>query len=180
MSKDLFRASAPLRKAFGVEPFYNALAPSVNADGEAFLHELCHVVSLENSGVRVKLASAWKKNAYTSQALSELVNNALDEMTPEARYENECETLAIELLLLESNGFVDIREKPEKLGVFLRPIWSSQPASLRRYFKRSFKKFVLRILELRDDPRTREAAPKVVQRAQYWRNKCSPPTRKNG
>jgi len=176
MNQDLFAQSAPLKKTFGVESFTNALR-HVNKDGEAFLHELCHVLSLEHRGVVVELKDSYRSNPGWSLCLSNRVDAAVQSLEPLARSENECEALAIELLLMESSGHIDIRRKPETLGIFLRDIWEGQPALLRRkMFNRSFRKFVLHILELRDQDWIRDAASKAPHRVRYWRNKCASPS----
>jgi len=176
MNQDLFAQSAPLKKAFGVESFTSALQ-HVNKDGEAFLHELCHVLALEHRGVVVELKDAFGVQSFRSGCLSDRVDEAISTLEPLDRAENECETLAIELLLMEASGHIDIRRKPESLGIFLKDIWDGQPTVLRRkMFKRSFRQFVLRILELRDTDWIRDAASKAPHRVRYWRNKCASPS----
>jgi hypothetical protein len=165
---NLFRAAAPLRARFGVEPFYSALR--INRSGEAFIHELCHIVTLERRGLRVPLRPSLRTKAYTSNSLSERIGKAIKKLSQKAQVANECETLAVEVLLLELNGYLDIRNDPEKLGVFLKDIWVSQSYDLRvRVFRWNFKKFVLRILTLRDEDWIRDAAKKVRRRVRYWR-----------
>lgn len=166
--KDLFIRAAPLRKKFGVEPF-RCVINSVSPMGEAFIHELCHVVTLEKHGVFIPLRPSYGSSEWLPSGLSSRLGLRIDVLSKAERAENECETLAVEVLLLEMNGHLDIRNDPSLLGMFLRDLWDGQPYFFKKRFDRSFKKFVLHILELRDTDWIRSAAVSVRRRVRYWR-----------
>lgn len=166
--RDLFFYAAPLRKRFGVEPF-RCVINTVSSNGEAFVHELCHVVTLEKSGVFIPLRPSKGSSEWNSSGLSSRLGLRINVLSKTERTENECEALAVEVLLLEMNGHLDIRNDPALLGLFLRDLWDGQPHFFKKRFDRSFKKFVLHILELRDTDWIRKAAISVRRRVRYWR-----------